>query len=70
MLGCVHFLQTKYQTKNYEAQSNEAVQELDSVLTQLGVSFSCLPVGAGIFLVNKWSQHKYNRHRCRDISRK
>ena len=41
---CVDFLQTKYQAKNYEAQSTEAVKELDSVLTQLVVSYSYSPV--------------------------
>jgi len=31
-------LQKKYQTKNYSAQSIEAVKELDTVLAQLAVS--------------------------------
>ena len=35
-------LQKKYQTKNYSAQSIEAVKELDTVLTQLAVSPLCV----------------------------
>ena len=45
VIVCIDFLQTKYQAKNYEAQSTEAVKELDSVLTQLVVSYSCSLVG-------------------------
>ena len=39
ILDCYCYsLQKKYQTKNYSAQSIEAVKELDTVLAQLAVS--------------------------------
>ena len=43
---CVHFLQTKYQAKNYEAQSTEAVKELRQCTnTVIVVSYSCSSAG-------------------------